>query len=69
VEITADGRAVADRLLPGIHQVESKVLSALSEPGRCQLLRLLDKVLVRAAEVAAEPPALLEGRRRRLPGR
>jgi DNA-binding MarR family transcriptional regulator len=69
VDITDEGRAVADRLLPGIRQVESKVLSALSEPERRQLLRLLDKVLVRAADVAAEPPALLDGRRRRPRGR
>jgi len=64
VEVTDEGRAVADRLLPGIRKVERGVLSALSERERAQLLRLLEKVLARAAEVAAEPPALLEGRRR-----
>ena len=69
VEVTVQGRAVADRLLPGIRNVERDVMSSLSERERIQLLRLLDKVLAHAAEVAAEPPALLEGRRRRPPGR
>jgi len=63
VEVTDEGRAVADRLLPGIRKVERGILSALSERERLQLLRLLGKVLAHAAEVAAGPPALLEGRR------
>lgn len=64
VEITDDGRAIVDRLLPGIRLVEREVMSALSEQERDQLLRLLDKVLASAARVAAGPPALLDGRRR-----
>ena len=68
VEVTVQGRAVTDRLLPGIRNVERDVMSSLSERERIQLLRLLDKVLAHAAEVAAEPPVLLEGRRRRPPG-
>jgi len=65
VEITDDGRAMANRLLPGIRLVEREVMSALSEKEREQLLRLLDKVLVSAAKVAAGPPVVLDGRRRK----
>jgi DNA-binding MarR family transcriptional regulator len=65
VEITDDGRAAADRLLPGIRQVERSVMAGLTEREQAQLLRSLEKVLRRAAEVAGEPPIPLEGRRRR----
>ncbi|HYN75872.1 MAG TPA: MarR family transcriptional regulator, partial [Candidatus Limnocylindria bacterium] len=51
VEITDDGRAMVDRLLPGIRLVEREVMSVLSERERDQLLRLLDKVLASAARV------------------
>lgn len=64
VEITDEGRAASDRLLPGIRQVELAVMSGLTERERRQLLRLLVKVLARAATVAEEPPIALAGRRR-----
>ena len=56
IEITPDGRATADQLLPGIRTVEKSILSALAPGERAHLLDLLAKVLARAAEVAAEPP-------------
>ena len=65
VEVTEEGRATADRLLPGVRAVEREVMSALSQAERRQLLRLLAKVLARAAEVAEQPPTPLAGRRRR----
>lgn len=65
VEITDEGLAATDRLLPGIRVVEREVMSGLTERERLQLLRLLGKVLARAAEVADEPPTPLDGRRRR----
>jgi DNA-binding MarR family transcriptional regulator len=65
VEVTDEGRVAADRLLPGIRVVEREVMSALSPRERDQLLRLLDKVLARAAAIAAAPPTPLAGRRRR----
>ena len=65
VEITAEGGAVADRLLPGVRSVEREVMSTLSERERTALLRLLGKVLARTAEMADQPPIPLEGRRRR----
>jgi DNA-binding MarR family transcriptional regulator len=63
VEITTDGRAIADRLLPGIRKVERRALDALTLDERVQLLDLLGKVLARMAEVAAQPPSPLDGER------
>jgi len=63
IEITPDGRATADQLLPGIRTVERSVLSALAPGERAQLLDLLAKILARAAEVAAGPPEPLGGQR------
>jgi DNA-binding MarR family transcriptional regulator len=63
IEITPDGRATADQLLPGIRTIERSILSALTEDERAHLLDLLAKVLARAAEVAAEQPEPLKGQR------
>ena len=63
VEVTEEGRAAADRLLPGIRVVEREVMSALTPRERQQLLRLLDKVLACAAEVAEQPATPLDGPR------
>jgi DNA-binding MarR family transcriptional regulator len=63
IEITPDGRATADQLLPGIRTIERSILSALTEDERAHLLDLLAKVLARAAEVAAGPPEPLQGQR------
>ena len=68
VEITPDGRAVADQVLPGIRTLEKSVLSALTPEERVQLLDLLAKILHRAAAVATEDPEPLAGLRVR-PGR
>jgi DNA-binding MarR family transcriptional regulator len=63
IEITPDGRAAADQLLPGIRKVERNVLSALTPGERAQLLGMLARILARAAEVAGEQPEPLQGRR------
>lgn len=52
VEITPDGRHVADTLLPGVHAAEQEVMAVLSENERRQLHRLLEKLL---AGLAARP--------------
>lgn len=65
VEITDAGRAVADQLLPGIRTLERDALDKLSPAERRQLLRLLDKLLTRLADLADAPPTPLEGRRNR----
>jgi len=67
VEVTEDGRVAADQLLPGIRRVEREVMGGLTDRERAQLLRLLAKVLERAADVAAAPPIPLAGRRKRTP--
>jgi len=63
IEITPDGRAAADQLLPGIRTVETSILSALTPDERARLLDLLARVLARAAEVAAGQPEPLHGQR------
>jgi DNA-binding MarR family transcriptional regulator len=63
IEITPDGRAAADQLLPGIRTLEKSILSALSYEERAHLLDLLAKILTRAAEAAAGQPEPLAGQR------
>jgi MarR family transcriptional regulator, 2-MHQ and catechol-resistance regulon repressor len=63
IEITPGGRAVVDQMLPGIRTVERSILSALSADERASLLDMLSKILARTAEVAAEQPEPLNGRR------
>jgi DNA-binding MarR family transcriptional regulator len=63
IEITPDGRAVTDRLLPGIRTLERSILSALDPAERTCLLGLLSRVLTRTAEVAAGPAEPLDGQR------
>jgi hypothetical protein len=65
IEITPDGRAAADQLLPGIRTVEKSILSALTPGERAHLLDLLTKVLARAADAAADQPEPLNGQRNR----
>ena len=67
IEITPDGRRIADQLLPGIRSLERSALSALTKSERTQLLALLAKVLARTAEIEAQPVELLAGRRLRPP--
>jgi DNA-binding MarR family transcriptional regulator len=63
IEITPDGRAIADQLLPGIRKLERSILSALTQDERAHLLDLLARILARAAEVAGERPEPLDGQR------
>ena len=63
IEITPDGRAATDQLLPGIRTLEKSILSALSYEERAHLLDLLAKILTRAAEVATDQPEPLAGQR------
>jgi DNA-binding MarR family transcriptional regulator len=67
VEITDEGRSVADRFHPGVRALERALLGTLSDADRKALMRILAKVLAGAATVAAEPPITLEGRRHRPP--
>ena len=65
IEITAAGRAAADRLLPGIRKIERGILSALTAEERTDLLDLLARILARASEFARETPEPLDGLRNR----
>jgi DNA-binding MarR family transcriptional regulator len=56
VEITPDGRAVADVLLPGVHAAERDAMAALSEGERRQLNRLLAKILAGLATRPVDRP-------------
>jgi DNA-binding MarR family transcriptional regulator len=68
IEITPEGRATTDQLLPGIRTIERSILSTLTHDERTHLLDLLAKILARTAEVAAGPAEPLHGQRIR-PGR
>jgi len=63
IEITTDGRAVTDQLLPGIRVLEKTILSALTSAERSHLLDLLAKILARAADVSTQQPEPLAGQR------
>lgn len=63
IEITTDGQAAADQLLPGIRMLEKSILSALTPGERDHLLDLLAKILARTAQVAAGQPEPLTGQR------
>ena len=63
IEITPDGKAATDQLLPSIRTLEKSVLSALTAGERAHLLDLLAKVLARAAEVTAAQPEPRNGLR------
>ena len=65
VTVTEEGHEVADRLLPGIRTIEAGIVSTLTPRERAQMLRLIAKVLARAAEIADAPPTPLVGRRNR----
>jgi DNA-binding MarR family transcriptional regulator len=61
IDLTDAGRAIIDRVLPGIHTLETRVMSVLTPAERAQLMRLLSKVQASAATTAAETPAPLDG--------
>lgn len=65
VEVTAAGRATADRLLPSIRQIERNALDTLTEAERVELLNLLARVLERLAGMATQPPQPVAGKRTR----
>jgi DNA-binding MarR family transcriptional regulator len=65
VEITDDGKALADRFLPGVRRVERAVIADLSARERSTLMAILEKVLDAAARVSAAEPMPFEGRRNR----
>ena len=67
VEITDEGRLIADQLLPGIRKLEHALLARLTARELNTLMKLLGKVLEGAATTAAAEPVVLDGRRVRPP--
>ncbi len=65
IQITAEGRAVADQVIPGLHTIERRTMSALTAKEQNQLIGLLAKVLDRARPIIAEPIEPLAGTRNR----
>jgi DNA-binding MarR family transcriptional regulator len=65
VSLTPDGRALVDRLLPGMHRVETEVMAALTLDERLELLRLLGKVQASVARVGEQPPSFAAAPRNR----
>ena len=65
VEITDEGKALADRFLPGVRKVERAVIGDLTATERSTLMDILAKVLDATARVSATEPIPFEGRRNR----
>jgi DNA-binding MarR family transcriptional regulator len=65
VEITDEGRALADRFLPGVRKVERIMVEDLTDDERSTLMAALAKVLETTARLNAAEPIVLEGRRNR----
>lgn len=63
VEVTAEGQAVLDRLLPGLHRMEREMFAGLDDGDKRRLLAMLGRLQARAAEMAAEPAPPLGGER------
>jgi DNA-binding MarR family transcriptional regulator len=61
IDLTDAGRAIIDQVLPGIHTLETRVMSVLTPAERAQLMRLLSKVNASVATVATETPEPLGG--------
>jgi DNA-binding MarR family transcriptional regulator len=65
IEITDDGKAIADQLLPGTRKIEMAVCADLTDSERKTAMKLLAKVLNQAAALAEVEPIPLNGRRKR----
>lgn len=68
LELTDAGRTVVDRFLPGIYQMQTRLMAPLTPKERSQLLELLAKVQASASLMAAQPAEPLGGVRK-VPGR
>jgi DNA-binding MarR family transcriptional regulator len=65
VEITDEGRALADRFLPGVRKVERLFVEGLTEKERSTLMNALAKVLDATAQMNAADPIPFDGQRNR----
>jgi DNA-binding MarR family transcriptional regulator len=65
IQITPEGRATADQIIPALHNIERRTMSALTAKEQNQLVGLLAKVLDRTRQLSAEPTEPLDGKRKR----
>jgi DNA-binding MarR family transcriptional regulator len=65
VEITDEGRALADQFLPGVRKVERLFVEDLTEKERSTVLNILAKVLDATARLNAADPIPFDGQRNR----
>ena len=63
VDVTPEGQAVLDRLLPGMHAFERRMFEGVPDGDKRRLLKLLERVQQRAADLADEQPAPMGGER------
>ena len=63
IDLTPEGRQTIDRILPGVHRLETAVMQPLSEEERRQLLGLIAKVQASLSKVAGGPAEPLGGTR------
>jgi DNA-binding MarR family transcriptional regulator len=61
IDLTPEGRSTIDQILPGLHRLETDVMSALTPAERRELLTLIAKVQASVATVAQEPAERLGG--------
>lgn len=64
IDLTPAGRRTIDQILPGVHRLETTVMSTLDEEERKHLLGLIAKVQASVSAVAEQPPEPLGGVRR-----
>jgi DNA-binding MarR family transcriptional regulator len=65
IEITDEGKAIADQLLPGTRKLEMAVCAGLTSSERKTAMKLLAKVLDQAVALGEAEPMPLNGRRNR----
>lgn len=67
IHTTDEARSLLDRLLPGVHQVETAIAASLNPADHAKLRKLLDKVQAGLTEAEAQDPALPAAVRNRPP--
>lgn len=64
IHLTDEARSIVDQMLPAVHGASREAFAPLSEDDREQLITLLTVARARVADLAHQPPAPTEPRRR-----